>query len=82
MRTRSGMDFDTSMPVGITHYTRELADIPPCGNRTGNVTTAFWDVTCDPCLHSLPLTADQFQQAYRQLAAALLRSLRPSRTRS
>lgn len=65
-----------------THYVRNLRDLPPCGDPGGNMTTGFWDVTCDPCLHSLPLAIDQFITAYRQLWAALKLSFRFRRIRN
>lgn len=72
---------DGSQPSGEIHYVRDVRSVPPCG-ETGHyaVTTAFWDVTCDPCLHSLPLAMDQFLLAYRQLLAALRLSFRSRRS--
>jgi hypothetical protein len=65
-----------------THYVRSLRDIPPCGGPGGHMTTAFWDVTCDPCLNSLTLAIDQFRLARQQLWAALKLSLRSRHKRN
>ena len=66
---------------GDVHYVRKLQHYPPCGDLAGRVTTSFWEVTCDPCLHSLPLAMDQFRQAYSQLLAALRLSVHSRHSR-
>jgi hypothetical protein len=58
------------------HYLANRRPVPACAAGGEALSPAWWEVTCQRCMRSLPLAMAQFAYAWKLLAVALWDDLR------